>query len=63
MEKQKQTPSAVFHVNERGGDVYFRVNRPLELLDAAAGVCAHNAMKRSLRVSDSRITMQARSRA
>ena len=46
MEKQKQTPRAMFHVNERGEEVYFQVTRPLELLDAAAGVCAYNAMKK-----------------
>ena len=42
----KTTSRAVFHVTERGKGVYFRVDRPLELLDAAAGVCAHNTMKK-----------------
>ena len=46
MEKQKQAPRAVFHVNEHGEDAYFRVNRPLELLDAALDVCVHNAIKK-----------------
>lgn len=32
---------AVFHVTEGGDKLYYRVNRPLELLDAAAAACAH----------------------
>lgn len=40
-EKKWQNAYAVFHVTEGGGELYYRVNRPLELLDAAAGACAH----------------------
>ena len=39
---------AVFHATERGEEMYLRVNRPLELLDAAASVCIHNDMKKIL---------------
>lgn len=39
---------AVFHATERGEEMFLRVNRPLELLDAAASVCIHNDMKKIL---------------
>ena len=40
-EKKWQNAYAVFHMTEGGGELYYRVNRPLELLDAVAGACAH----------------------
>lgn len=40
-----QTSYAVFHASEDGENTYFRVNRPLELLEAATGTVAHDAMK------------------
>ena len=45
--EDKRTPFALFHVIEHGEEAYFRVNRPLELLDAAAGTCAHDTLKRN----------------
>ena len=43
--EQSDNPYSVFHATERGEEVYLRVNRPLELLDAAASACIHLEMQ------------------
>ena len=42
----KLTPYAVFHATEGGKETYFRVYRPMELLEVAAGAVAHDAIRK-----------------